>query len=404
MGKDQHLNLENLSDHFLFLEDIRANLSIPQKLKGLFFSSLPTWMILQKIKAKPEDPYVILFTSGSEAIPKGVPLSHNNLIAYIQLATERIDRLRPDDVLFSFLPFFHTFGLISLASLSVMTGTKTVFYPDPTDGGILAEQIERWKVTRLSAPPNFLRRIIQAAKKGQLKSVGSFVSASDKISTDLIDLAKSLSCEGEWRDSYGITECTGAVTYPLSGQPSIGVGRPLSGVEICTIHPETLRPLPYGVEGEICIFGRTVFKGYLSNEKDPFLFLDGKQWYRSGDLGYLDQEGNLHISGRLKRFTKISGEMISLAALEEALTKHLVGSMGSEHNVAIVTKDHSQLVVFSTVPLDRETANQIIKKRGFSNLVKISAVRNIEKIPVLGTGKINYLYLQMLAAKELSNE
>lgn len=398
-----HLNLENLSDHFLFLEDIRANLSMKQKLKGLLFSSLPTWMILQKIKAKPEDPYVILFTSGSESVPKGVPLSHDNLIEYARSGIERISRLRPDDSGFAFLPFFHTFGLISLAIVSVMTGAKTTLYPDPTDGGVLAEQIERWKVTRLFAPPNFLRRIIQASKKGQLKSVRNFVSASDKSSPGLIELAKSLFYEGEWLDCYGITECTGAVTYPLSGQPCIGVGRPLSGIEICTIHPETLEPLPYGAEGEICIFGKTVFKGYLSNEKHPFLLLDGKKWYRSGDLGYLDQEGNLHISGRLKRFTKISGEMISLTVLEEVLTQQLVGSIGSEPTVAIIVdelqKDHSQLVVFSTVPLDRETANQIIKKNGFSNLVKISAVRNIEKIPLHGTGKINYLDLQMLTVQ-----
>jgi long-chain-fatty-acid--[acyl-carrier-protein] ligase len=177
------------------------------------------------------------------------------------------------------------------------------------------------------------------------------------------------------------------------------VGLPFPGLEICIIHPEKGIPLSKGNPGEVCIFGPTVFKGYLSNEKDPFIELGGKKWYRSGDLGYLDEAGNLHISGRIKRFTKVGGEMISLTALEEELTKYIASQQtDNDSTVAIVAEDMNgdtpQLIAFSAAPLDKDLANKLLKDAGFSNLIKISSVKRVEKIPLLGTGKINYLSLR----------
>ena len=103
-----------------------------------------------------------------------------------------------------------------------------------------------------------------------------------------------------------------------------GVGRLAPDIELITIHPETLEPLPKGGDGEICVRGPNVFSGYLGNPRTPFIEIDGKQWYRTGDLGHLDQDECLILSGRMKRFTKIGGEMISLGAIEEALVKHLI--------------------------------------------------------------------------------
>ena len=161
--------------------------------------------------------------------------------------------------------------------------------------------------------------------------------------------------------------------------------------------------MPNDKEGEICVKGPNVFKGYIAEKKYPFITIENEKWYRTGDLGYFDKDGNLIISGRLKRFTKIGGEMVSLGAIEEVITDEIVTRTHIELDGPIlaacakeIDETRPKLVLFTTTQLTKNEANTILKEAGFSNIVKISEVKNMDVIPLMGTGKIDYRYLQTM--------
>ena len=145
-----------------------------------------------------------------------------------------------------------------------------------------------------------------------------------------------------------------------------------------------------------------VFNGYLGSIASPFIEFHGKKWYRTGDIGRLDEQGTVHLTGRLKRFVKLGGEMISLGAVEDTLIKELQqrGLISAElPSIAVCSKEDpsgAQLILFATIPIEKEKANEILKESGFSRLIKIGSVKHIQEIPLMGTGKTNYRSLQSL--------
>jgi long-chain-fatty-acid--[acyl-carrier-protein] ligase len=306
-------------------------------------------------------------------------------------------------VLYGILPPFHSFGFSVAGLFPLLSGIKVAFYPDPTDSFALAEGLSRWKISIFCAAPSFIKGLFHAAKQEQLKSVRLFVSGAEKAPEPLFEKAKTISQNCKLVEGYGITECSPILSINRPNMPPKGVGRLLPEIELVTIHPETLQLLPKGSDGEICVRGPNVFRGYLGNPRSPFIELEGKQWYRTGDLGHLDIDGSLILSGRLKRFTKIGGEMISLGAVEEVIVKHLVAEKRISPNInsiAVCADEREEgkprLVLFTTIAIEKEEANQILSQAGFSNLVKISIVKNIDEIPLMGAGKTDYRNLQGL--------
>jgi long-chain-fatty-acid--[acyl-carrier-protein] ligase len=398
-----HVDLGNLVDRLELIEDIRGKLSLGMKLRGAILSLLPpSWILrfLKLDKIDEDETGVILFTSGTEAKPKGVPLSHKNIISNQRAMIQCVDFLRTD-VIYSILPPFHSFGFSVVGLFPLFCGMRVAFYPDPTDGFALAEGIERWNVTLFCSPPSFTRGLLNSASPGQLKNIRLFFSGAEKAPPELFERIEKLGTHVRLAEGYGITECSPTLTFARTNLPQKGVGQPLPGVEICTIHPETQELLPKGGEGEICVRGPNVFRGYLGHPRDAFIEIDGKRWYRTGDIGRLDEDGNLIISGRIKRFTKVGGEMISLGGVEETLVTNLIsqGKISDKAPAIAVVADEKkegqpQLVLFTTASITREEANQILQTQGFSRLVKISAVKKIEEIPMLGTGKTDYKSLQ----------
>lgn len=388
-------------DTLLLLEEIREEISLVMKLKGALLSLFPTKPLLTALglnAVKETDPAVILFTSGTETSPKGVPLSHSNILLNQRSAMQCI-QLRKSDILFGILPPFHSFGFSVVGLLPLFMGIKVAYFPDPTDSFALAEGIERWKVTLFCSAPSFIKGLFDAAKPSQLKSVRLFISGAEKAPPILIEKIRSLGTKAQFIEGYGITECAPILSLHRIGLPLVGVGHPLPDIELCTIHPETHELLPHGTEGEICVRGPNVFAGYLGQVKSPFIQIDGKSWYRTGDLGYLDRDGHLILSGRLKRFIKVGGEMISLGAIESTLASELKVP-DAEHAFALAAKESPgekpQLILFTTVPLERDAANQALQASGFSRLIKITSVQKIGEIPLLGTGKTDYRRLQSL--------
>ena len=349
-----------------------------------------------------EDTAVILFTSGSEAAPKGVPLTHNNILSNVR-AIQSIFKLTKEDVIYSFLPPFHSFGLTTTTILPLMLGLRVAHYPNPTEARKLADGIATWKATLMAGTPTFLEAIIKAAQPGQLDSMKLMATGAEKAPAELFDKVKKLGTGAYLLEGYGITECSPVVSACRPGEVPVGVGKPLSGVEIIIIDLEGHQPLKQGERGLILVHGPNVFKGYLGeNPPNPFMELKGKRWYNTGDLGYIAEDGSIVISGRLKRFVKIGGEMLSLPAMEAALSdKWPAGEEGPVVAVEAVEREGERAIMcmFTSQSIGIEEANAVLREAGFSNIGRITRVENIAAIPLLGTGKTDYQTLKKKLAE-----
>lgn len=405
LEKLSNIEFGHLTTKIHYLEDIKKRISRKDWFSSLLMSLNSAKRILKSLglnKICEDDNCVILFTSGTESNPKGVPLSHKNILSN-QTAAINMVELKSTDVFYGILPPFHSFGFSVAGLLPILAGIKVAYFPDPTDSYSLAEGVERWKITLLCSAPSFLKGLLHAASRDQLKTVRLFVTGAEKTPKSLFEKAKSFGEDKALIEGYGITECGPIISLNQAGSVNAGVGKPLEKVEICIIDPETDRLINKNREGEICVRGPNVFKGYIAEKRDPFIELDNERWYKTGDLGYMDSKGNLILSGRLKRFSKVAGEMVSLGAIEEVVTEEIVRRTKIPIEgpiVAVCAKEieegRPKLVLFTTTSLTKNEANMILKEAGFSNLVKIAEVKSIECIPLMGTGKIDYRYLQTM--------
>ena len=251
--------------------------------------------------------------------------------------------------------------------------------------------------------PTFIRGLFASAMPSQLQTMRMCVSGAERAPPELSEMLRAIGKENTLIEGYGITECAPVLTMNRINQPKKGVGQPLENVELMVVHPETLEEVPLNTQGLILARGPNVFTGYLNpGLEPPFVEVNGKQWYRTGDLGELDEEGYLTISGRLKRFIKLGGEMISLAAIENALAQMSIdkGWTGLQEGpvLAICAKEvegeKTKIYLFTKFPVTLDEVNKAVRDAGFSNLIKISAVQQIEDIPIMGTGKVNYRLLE----------
>ncbi|MBP9840921.1 MAG: AMP-binding protein [Simkaniaceae bacterium] len=396
IDKVEGLDLGLLEDKLLFLEDVKEGITFKDKLRALFSRS-PSYDDLNE-----NDPALLLFTSGTETYPKAVPLSHRNLLQNQMAALSAVD-LHSSDIIYGVLPPFHSFGSSVTGLLPLLAGLRVFFSPDPTDNQAMARDISHWKVTIVALAPSFMKNLFRVATAEELNSVRLFVVGAEKAPQELFQTADHLG--KPMIEGYGITECSPMVSLVYPGDERKGVGKPLPGVELCTIDPETLRPIQG--EGEICIRGPSVFGGYMSpTAKNPFVEIRGKRWYRSGDIGHIDKEGNLILGGRIKRFVKIGGEMISLGALEDELCERArlenwypVNEERPSLAMIATEGDKPQLILFATFPLSKEKVNNALKNSGFARIVKVSEVRQIKEVPLTGTGKVHFRKLEEMYAQ-----
>jgi long-chain-fatty-acid--[acyl-carrier-protein] ligase len=264
----------------------------------------------------------------------------------------------------------------------------------------MANDIDHWDPTIFCCAPSFIQAMLRVASDEQIKSLRLVVSGAEKAPQELYDTLKA---KGKTLlEGYGISECSPIVTLQRENEPATGVGKPIPGVSLTVIDSESNEVLPQGKEGEVCISGPNVFAGYLGVKKDPFIELEGKRWYRSGDRGILDEQGNLIITGRLTRFVKIGGEMVSLGGLEEDIAK-IASEKGwapKQTNGATlavcahgIESEKPQIVLFATFDVERDELNSLLRESGLGRLVKIAEIRKLEEIPLTGTGKIHYRLL-----------
>jgi len=401
LDKLENVELDGIEDKLVMLEDVRRNFTLSDKIKAYVRSKMSTKSILKAFNADKlteDSNAVLLFTSGTENMPKGVPLSHKNVASNLRAVFEAID-LYSDDVLFGILPPFHVFGFSISALAGLLVGMRLASSPDPTDSAKLAKEVEKWGVTVVCGAPTFLKGMLKSASPEQMKTLRLFVTGAEKAPDELFRMMEELGKGDAIIEGYGITECSPVLTANRVNTPHKGVGEPLPGVEICIVHPETHESVPIGGQGLILARGPNVFSGYINpTANSPFLEHEGKQWYITGDLGFLDEANYLTISGRLKRFIKIGGEMVSLSSIEDALlsSPQLKEWPTVEEGpmLAICAKeipgDKTKIFLFTSFNMDVDQANTCLRKAGFSNLTRISNALQLKEIPIMGSGKVNY--------------
>lgn len=392
-------DLEFLEDRFLFLEEVVANLSAKEKLAASRLSQEANPQLKDAFgvsKCSPWDPAVVLFTSGSEALPKGVILTHENILSNIRGVLGAV-HLDDRDVLLGFLPTFHSFGLTICTLLPLVTGLRVAYHPNPNESRKIARAIKTWGATLMAGTPTFLRSILQAGTTDQFGSLKYMVSGAERAPQDLFDRAARLPNKVTVLEGYGITECSPVVSVNRPDEPRVGVGKPLDGTTIKIVHPATHEPLPEGSEGLILIHSPCVFPGYTDPALNPFIDIGGIRFYNSGDIGRLEN-GALVICGRLKRFIKIAGEMVSLTAVEEALQKELAGE-NEAPSIAVLAQGaegdgRPSLTLFSSQAVTPDEVNKILRSSGFPHLVAIARVERLKELPLLGSGKVDYQQLK----------
>lgn len=353
----------------------------------------------------------ILFTSGSSAEPKGVVLTHRNLMAVLTQLGET-PLLRPDDVMLGCLPLFHSFGLSVTFWYPMLNGVKLVTLPSPLDAAGVAKTCGEEGITVLLGTPTFLRHYLKKLTPESCKTVRTVVAGAEKVPAALVQEYKE-KLNLPLYEGYGLTETSPVLSINLEHPPQLpgddtvqvghrenSVGRLLPGITGRLVDPETGREAELFKTGLLEVKGENIFQGYLDNpDATREAFHDG--WFRTGDLGRFDGEGFLFIEGRLSRFSKIGGEMVSHGAVEAALGKILPANGTSGPQAVVVgVPDESKgeaLVLVTVADIDRSKLLDGFKEAGLPNLWLPKKVVKAEEIPLLGSGKVDLRKCKELA-------
>ncbi len=399
----------------IYLEDIKAKMSkLSQLLMFLQVKLLPTWLLsLCYIKRRSiEDTAAILFSSGSEGTPKGIELSHQNIMGNVKQA---VTVLNPDDndVMLGSLPIFHSFGLTATTMLPLIEGIPVVCHPDPTDGLGIAKLCAKYQGTLIFATATFYRLYARNRKIHPLmfESLRMVIAGAEKLPNEIRELF--LKRFGKViLEGYGTTETTPIAScnlhdrlLPDSYQVQVGnkigtIGLALPGSSFMIVDPESFEPLPIGEDGMMLIGGTQVMKGYLGDEEKTqsvIREIDGIRWYVTGDKGHVDADGFVTIVDRYSRFAKLGGEMVSLGLVEGEIGKLI--DENSQIGITAIpdAKKGERLVLLLEGEKDLDLLKSEIKALGMNPLFVPSSYFKVDEVPKLGTGKADFKGIKKMA-------
>jgi long-chain-fatty-acid--[acyl-carrier-protein] ligase len=389
---------------YLFLEDLRRKIGRWELLRTLLTVRLWPGRIRRRVpRPTPDRPAVVLFTSGSERAPKAVPLTHTNLLSDQRSGIPFLGLTRRESML-GFLPVFHSFGLAGNVLLPLLGGMRVVHHPNPTDAAGLAAKVAAYRPTMLVGTPTFVSFIVERARPEELASLRLIVVGAEACPPSLFERCARVAPEAHLLEGYGITECSPVVSVNRPQNNRHGsLGQALPGVEVCVTDLDQGAVLPPDQLGMLLVGGPTVFPGYLDYDgPSPFRELEGKRYFVTGDLVRIDADGYLWFGGRLKRFLKAGGEMISLPALEEPFARRYPPTAdGPRVAVEGVEKvSGRRIVLFTTEPINLREANALLFEEGYRGVMRLDEVRRVDSIPVLGTGKTDYKVLRARLSHE----
>ncbi|WP_421791568.1 AMP-binding protein [Hyphobacterium sp.] len=392
LGGLEELESQLKDDHeMIYLEDVREEISLTDKIRAIVGPLLP-WLVAPQ--PKPEDTAVILFTSGTEGDPKGVALSHMNLVANVEQARSHVDIL-PSDIVFNSLPTFHSFGLTGGLLLPLLAGIPAVLHPSPLQGKTIMERVRKTKATVLFATDTFLNQYARVADKGDFDSLRFVVCGAERVKDETRTMVRRefdlLVLEG-----YGATEAAPviAVNQPERNKPGT-VGRLIPGMQA------RLEPVE-GIEdgGRLHVKGPNVMKGYIYADNPGVINAPPDGWHDTGDIVAFDEDDCVQIKGREKRFAKIGGEMVSLAVVENIATSLWPDCLHAAVTLPDARKGEQVAIVTEYPNAERSDMVAFARSHGIAELAIPKRVIPVSEIPVLGTGKINYVAVNKLAKGE----
>jgi acyl-[acyl-carrier-protein]-phospholipid O-acyltransferase/long-chain-fatty-acid--[acyl-carrier-protein] ligase len=365
--------------NIVYLEDVRATLGFMDKLWGLRSAKRPL------VKRDPDAPAVILFTSGSEGTPKGVVLSHRNMLANAAQAAARIDFGRTDKV-FNVLPVFHSFGLTVGLTLPLVSGVPVYLYPSPLHYRIVPELVYGVNATILFGTDTFLAGYARAAHPYDFRSLRYVLAGAEPVK----ETTRRTYMEKfglRILEGYGVTETAPvlAINTPMFNKFGT-VGRIMPGMEA------RLEPVP-GVEdgGRLMVRGPNVMLGYLRAEHPGVLERPPEGWHDTGDIVSIDAQGFVTIKGRAKRFAKIGGEMVSLAGVEAVAAELWPDAPSAATAAPDARKGERIVLVTQKQGATRAEFQAFAKSKGSADLMIPTDLIVVDKLPLLGSGKIDYV-------------
>ena len=392
LGKLEHI-IEAIEPHvkIIYLEDIREKINGFDKISGAIKSLLPGWSYKRNApNVLPQSIAVILFTSGSEGKPKGVALSHVNLLANAAQTCASVDFSSMDTV-FNCLPIFHAFGLLGGLILPLSYGLKCFLYPSPLHYRIIPELVYDVNATMMFGTDTFLAGYAQFAHPYDFYSMRYVFAGAEKLKDETRKIWSEKFGVRVF-EGYGTTETAPIISSNTPMHNHLGtVGRIFPGMDYY------VKPVAGIAEGgELHVKGPNVMLGYFKADKPGVLQRHTEEWYNTGDVVKVDEDDYVTILGRTKRFAKIAGEMVSLTAVEMFVVENW---KEDQHAVIALSdpKKGEQLILLTTAKIAREELVKLAKQQGLTELMVPKEICQVKEIPLLGSGKTDYV-----AAKELA--
>ena len=379
----------------IFLEDLKNNMSIFSKIYSLFAGNFPRifYKLTNFRNISATNPAVVLFTSGSEGTPKGVVLSHLNIQANRYQLGSKVD-FTSRDIIFNILPVFHSFGLTAGTILPLLSGIKVFLYPSPLHYKIIPELIYRTNATIVFGTNTFLDRYAKSANSYDFYSLRYAFAGAEKLQE---------STKRIWSENFGVRVFEGygttetapviAVNTPMKNKFG-SVGKMLPGIKY---EIEKISGIENG--GKLIVSGPNVMLGYIFAKNPGEIIKPNNNTHDTGDIVEIDNDGYIFIKGRLKRFAKIAGEMISMPYVEEEIAKFLSNNTSAIISRPDEKKGEKLILITDKVDLIFNDLTSCLKKSGMSDLAMPKSFIYVEKLPLLGTGKIDYVKLNELVAE-----
>jgi acyl-[acyl-carrier-protein]-phospholipid O-acyltransferase/long-chain-fatty-acid--[acyl-carrier-protein] ligase len=399
----------------VFIEEILARAGKAAQLRALLAARFcPVgWLSRSgRSSAAPADSLAtVIFSSGSTGVPKGVMLSHYNVIADIE-AISQVFWIGDHDRIVGVLPFFHSFGFTVTIWLPLISGCGVVYHPNPTDAKAIGDLVEKYKGTLLLSTPTFCSTYTRKCTVEQFASLRFVLVGAEKL-REAVAVAFREKFGHDLLEGYGCTEmapcvAVNAPNYQHGKDSQTGtklgtVGHPLPGVAARIVDPTTFQPLPANQEGLLLVKGSNRMLGYLNQpERTAEVFHDG--WYITGDIALIDDEGFIRITDRLSRFSKIAGEMVPHIRIEEAMGKVLGDTPCAV--TAVPDEDRGERLVGLYTSHDLTPADlwQRLSETDLPRLwlPKRENIYQVESLPLLGTGKLDLRGLKTLAQNQLA--
>ena len=367
----------------VYLEDIRKSIGTYDKIRGVLRSRYAK-SFHRRHKMKPESPAVVLFTSGTEGSPKGVVLTNRNIIANARQMFQHADgAFTPKDIVMNPLPMFHSFGLTAGTVMPLVSGMQVLLYPTPLHYRQIPKLISDKKATVLFATDTFLMGYARAADPGDLKTMRFVVAGAERVKDQTRKLWQEIGTDV--LEGYGATECAPVIACNLPGSNRYGtVGRVLPDIEVGI---EPVEGIATG--GLLRVRGPNVMAGYVKADNPGIVVPPTEGWHDTGDVVEIDEDGYIAIKGRAKRFAKIGGEMVSLAAVETLAANKWPEGQHVVVNLPDPRKGEQLILVTDVAGADKELLLEHARAEGFPELWVPRHVMVVGTIPVMGSGKVD---------------